>query len=202
MMATDRDLAARLGELLRYPQDEAAGAARAAAEAALAGGHPAVATAVAHFAGEVAELSLGRLQELYTNTFDLAPRCVPYLSVHLFGQESFKRAALMAGLAETYARAGRERGGELPDHLAVVLACASAFDDAEWADLVELALARPLAAMAGALEAAGNPYRHLLAAVRCLLGVETVAAETTAEPLWRRRAARPAAAAATTEGVG
>ncbi len=90
--------------------------------------------------------------------------------MHLFGQDSFKRATLMTGLEEAYLRAGCRREGELPDHLGVVLSFAAAFDDAEWDELVRLCLAKPLVWMARALERAGNPYLHLVRAVTRLVG--------------------------------
>src|SRR5512138_1986014 len=54
------------------------------------------------FVCHVRDLSLPDLCELYTRTFDLTPVCAPYLSVHLFGESSFKRAQLMTGLREAY----------------------------------------------------------------------------------------------------
>ena len=61
-----------------------------------------------------------RLEELYTNTFDLQVVCYPYVGYHLFG-ESYKRGAFLARLNEGYQEHGFSSGNELPDHLGVVL---------------------------------------------------------------------------------
>lgn len=194
----DRDLAAALGELFAYPgEDYRERVATARALCAERCGAELAARALATFERVVDELPVDDLRDLYTRTFDLTPRCVPYLSVHLWGQESFKRARLMTGLDEAYRRAGIDRGGELPDHLGLVLRSAHAFAPEEWDELVSLCLATPLAAMLGELQEAANPYRHAVDAVRRALGVAHVEARPPQVPLWRRRQrrkGRPAAA--------
>lgn len=187
-----RALCRHLGALLAYPRQERFAADLAHAEGALLeAGRTGAARELEAFERAAAVRTFEELQDLYTRTFDLAPRCPPYLSIHLFGQESFDRSRLMTGLEATYERAGIDRagewGGELPDHVAVVLSSAHAFDDDEWDELVELGLARPLALMHGILRAKSNPYRHLLEAVRRVLGVEGVEAEPPAEPHWKKR---------------
>lgn len=66
------------------------------------------------------QLSLEQMRELYTVTFDMQPVCYPYVGYHLFG-ESYKRGAFMAQLNEAYRNLGYSAGGELPDHLSVIL---------------------------------------------------------------------------------
>jgi nitrate reductase delta subunit len=188
--ASDRDAAAALGELFLYPRQDyrhLVGAARALCDAQCC---VLTAQALVAFDNAVGELSLDELQDLYTRTFDLTPRCVPYLSVHLFGAESFDRGRLMTGLDDAYRRAGFDRGSELPDHLGLVLRFATAFDETEWDELVTLCLARPLALMLGELQEAGNPFRHAVEAVRRALGVAHLEAEAPRVPLWRHRRRR------------
>ena len=186
-----RPHAAALGRLLAFPRPPAFAADLDAAEALLRDAVPEAAACLAAFRAEAGALGADALEDLYSRTFDLAPRCVPYLSVHLFGAESFKRAPLMTGLDDAYRRAGLDRGGELPDHLAVVLAFADAFAAEEWDELCTLCLPRPVAEMRADLAAAGNPYRHLLDAVRLVLGLPDLPARPVngAGPLWRRRRA-------------
>jgi nitrate reductase delta subunit len=188
--ASDRDAAAALGELFLYPRQDYR--RRVSAARALCDVQCDVLTAesLVAFENAVGELSVDELQDLYTRTFDLTPRCVPYLSVHLFGAESFDRGRLMTGLDEAYRRAGFDRGGELPDHLGLVLRFATAFDETEWDELVTLCLARPLTLMLGELQEAGNPFRHAVEAVRRALGVAHVEVEAPRVPLWRRRRRR------------
>jgi nitrate reductase delta subunit len=124
---------------------------------------------VDRFMEDIEGLSPDALRELHTRTFDLAPICVPYLTVHLFGEESFKRAGLMSGLTEAYRAAAFESNGELPDHLALVLRFAPCMDPEEWNDLVQFVLKPALKSMAAPLTNAENPYRHLLTALHDLL---------------------------------
>lgn len=166
--ATKTTALAALGALFDYPGnnfqqrfDEALDAARAFSMDAAA--------ALEEFARELAGLSTEHAQELYTRSFDLSPVCVPYLSVHLFGAESFKRAELMTGLNAAYERIGFDRGTELPDHVALVLQCAPQFDPEEWADLDTLVLTPALEKMGAALDTAGSPWRHAVRAARALL---------------------------------
>jgi len=104
-------------------------------------------------------------EELYTATFDIPPACVPYVSLHLFGEENFKRGELMAALLGRYRQAGFDPAGELPDHLAVLLRYAAQADEAERRELVEFCLLGPAQKMIAALPDT-NPYRTVLEAVR------------------------------------
>lgn len=117
-------------------------------------------------------LTRGERAELHARTFELNPTCVLYLSVHLFGEESFKRAALMTGLDDAYRAAGFARGGELPDHLGVVLKFSPRFSDEEWGDLLRLCLIEPTKKMRESLAPSDNPYRYLLDAISGMLALE------------------------------
>lgn len=166
------ELLAALGRALTYPA--------AGYETLLDGlvctlaGVPAAATAVERFQEETGEWPLRRLQETYTRTFDLAPMCIPYASVHLFGEESFKRAEVMTALQAAYTRVGFDRGGELPDHIALMLRAAPRFGEAEWSEVRDMLVRGPLHKMHEAIsQSETNPYRHLLAAVQALVGAAT-----------------------------
>ena len=82
--------------------------------------HPEAAEAFERFAYAMGQLSLERVQELYTTTFDMQPVCYPYVGYHLFG-ESYKRGAFMARLNEAYRTFDYSAGKELPDHLSTIL---------------------------------------------------------------------------------
>jgi nitrate reductase molybdenum cofactor assembly chaperone NarJ/NarW len=116
------------------------------------------------FAREMSALSIAEQQSAYTATFDLAPSCTPYLGVHLFGDENPDRARLMVGLRLAYRRMGIENDGELPDHVAEVLAFAERDDVDERDDLRRLVLVPALTKMKAILEPTANPYRHLVVA--------------------------------------
>jgi nitrate reductase delta subunit len=182
-----RTLFARIGLLFEHAHlSEADVIAREAADAL----EESCSEAAAHlgrFAEEMSAIGLHKREEIYLRTFDLNPSCPPYMSVHLFGEESFKRAILMTGLAAAYDRAGFDRGGELPDHLGVVLRFAPQFDDEEWTELARFCLATPLVRMGAVLSPTNNPYRHAVAALHALLRadftLETVSCSTSSSSL-------------------
>lgn len=123
---------------------------------------------LAEFAIALRALDRATREMTFTSTFDLAPSCSPYLGVQLFGDDSRDRARLMVGLRTSYRTALDDLGGELPDHLAVVLSYATRFDDDEWSDLVRLVLVPALEKMDSLLAKTSNPFRHLIAATRHL----------------------------------
>lgn len=164
-----REVLPLIARCLAYPDEDLATAATAVCDRVRA--PSAAAGPLGQFADAVTAAHLDRLREVYTRTFDLQPSCVPYLGVHLFGEESSKRARLLTGLAEAYARDGHRCRGELPDHVAVVLGWAPRAPDEEWDEIERLCLAGPVRDMAAALAGSDNPYRYLLEGLRLLLGV-------------------------------
>lgn len=76
----------------------------------------------------------GRLEEVYTGTFDLDAACHPYVGYHLFG-ETYKRSAFLVELIQRYnAEDFVFPENELPDHLAVILHFLAATHDNTLAD--------------------------------------------------------------------
>ena len=125
------------------------------------------------FIEKMKRMDLAMWQEYYVQTFDLMPQCSLYISVHLFGEESFKRAELMAGLKGIYDNRGVTTMAELPDHLAVVLRHNAVLDDEEWAEFVTMCLMPALPIMIKKLEKNANPYSLVLKSIQELLvGVE------------------------------
>jgi nitrate reductase delta subunit len=142
---------------------------------------PEAAEAFAPFAAHVAGRRRAELEELFFRTFDLAPQCAPYLSVHLFGEESFKRAELMTGLAEAYGQVGLAHSGELPDHLSVLLRLGPCLPD--WPELVEACVLRGVASMRKDAHQAQNPYAPALEALFVTLAAEIGLSRGEAERL-------------------
>jgi nitrate reductase assembly molybdenum cofactor insertion protein NarJ len=185
-MSDARNVLAALGRGLRYPDAETLRELRQLFEST-DGALREVAEPVKAFLGDAGALGSAGMEELYTRTFDVMPACVPYVSVHAFGEESFLRAALMTGLADTYGRAGIESDGELVDHLRVILAASPALPRDEWQELARFCLLRAVWAMCASLEQGANPYRHLLEVVRTLLledlGLSRAEADALARPV-------------------
>ena len=163
-----QQLCAQLGRGLEYPDHDT----REALLAAAAGIAPVSDEAAKHlqdFLAKMKRMELEMWQEYYVHTFDLMPKCSLFLSVHLFGEESFKRAELMAGLKGVYERRGPFGSTELPDHLAVILKQSALFSEEEWSELVSMGMVPALAKMIGLLEKDNNPYLCILKAVQVLL---------------------------------
>ncbi len=63
---------------------------------------------------------LGRLEEIYTGTFDVNPACYIFAGYMLFG-ESFDRGKFLVRLQERYRERDFEWGNELADHIPIIL---------------------------------------------------------------------------------
>lgn len=128
-LAAERQVYALFAQLLEYPRGNVAKAARDC-EALLALEHAEAAVRLADFAAMAEAAPPGRLEELYSATFDLDAICHPYVGFHLFG-ESYKRSALLVGLKQRYRAVGLDTGSELADHVAPLLRFLSLVDDAD-----------------------------------------------------------------------
>jgi nitrate reductase delta subunit len=113
---------------------------------------------------------LGRVQEVYTSTFDLQGVCCPYIGHQLFG-ESYQRSWFMARLNEGYHDRDFDCGGELPDHLVMVLRFLSRGSEDEFSQvLIKEGLVPALEKMVQVFgDKSGQPYRLLLEALSLLL---------------------------------
>jgi nitrate reductase delta subunit len=158
--------------LLEYPSAETMGQAHHGLEQIQAV-HPEAAEALEKFVRRLNQLSLEKMRELYTVTFDMQPVCYPYVGYHLFG-ESYKRGAFMAQLNEAYHTHNYSAGQELPDHLAVTLRFlgldatqrTGEFCQALLSHGVQPALAKMLKVFSDDSE---NPYAGLLSALQLFL---------------------------------
>ncbi len=117
------------------------------------------------FRKSCSELSIDRLAEIYTRTFDLAPVCIPYISSYIYGDENFERGTLMSQLAELYEKDGYDSKAELPDHIAVLLGYANYFSSEELFDLIEYCLAKSVKQMSDALRDAENLFYPIMKVV-------------------------------------
>lgn len=165
---TKRQFYGSLGSLLQYPtvstEGECAGLiGRLEDVSAQAGAY------LREFLQRIQAMTLAERQEQYVSTFDLLAQCSLYVSVYLFGEESFKRAELMAGLKRVYDSHGVVGATELPDHLAVVLKHNDLFSDEEWHELVAMAVLPAIIKMTANLEKRDNPYALVLKAVHSIL---------------------------------
>ena len=135
--------------------------------------HPEAAPKMERFVGALAQLSLRRMQELFTTTFDMQPVCYPYVGFHLFG-ESYKRGAFMAQLNEGYRGAEYSAEQELPDHISVILRFLGLDEENRQSDFSQALIhTGVLPALEKMLKTFGeeseNPYFHLLSAFHLFL---------------------------------
>lgn len=126
---------------------------------------PAAAEQITELLTQLGDKSLADLRELYTRTFDLAPICAPYLSVHLFGEGDYKRSTFMAGLAEEYRTQGLQSSEELPDHLGIVLGAINHLSEDTQRDLLVHCVRKGLEKMLAELERQANPYALAVSAL-------------------------------------
>lgn len=139
----------RLASLLRYPDPPLRRAADDSDD-------------IAAFFDEIDRVVPEGMEELYTRTFDLNPVATLELGWHLWG-EQYERGRFLADLRGIQEPIGVDSDAELPDHLCVVLPTIARMSDPDaLITRIEPALDKILAP----LEAQGNPYRHLIAAVR------------------------------------
>lgn len=140
---------------------------------------PDVAVQFIGFRRKVNKLSIEKVQELYTQTFDLNPICTLDIGYHLFG-ENYKRGELLARLRETEQPYDLGQGSQLPDHLPVLLRLLSKLDDEELRlALIGEILVPALGKMLEALSQTDNPYRDLIEVISNALKNEVPGAESS-----------------------
>ena len=123
---------------------------------------------------QVEQLGIGRLQEIYIDTFDFHAETSLYIGHHLFGEE-IRRSLFMAELRGRYRACGVVESSELPDHLANILRFLSAAEAGEErSELIHACLVPALRHLLPALRP-GNPYTPLLQAILLVLQQEKLA---------------------------
>ncbi|KUL34393.1 nitrate reductase [Streptomyces sp. NRRL F-4489] len=173
--ARERSLLLRLlSLLLQYPDDELASARGELADRVDSLPPSPAARHLTAFTGWFAGQSADALRAHYVEIFDLRRKSSLYLTYYLHGDTRRRGMALLT-LNRRYRAAGwRADGGELPDHLPLVLEFAAlAGPGAGEAPLRQHR--RGLALIHRALADADSPYRHVLAALLALLPPATAA---------------------------
>lgn len=120
------------------------------------------ASALERFGAWLATSSPASREEEYTAALDLSPSCPPYLGYHLVG-DGQPRGAFLARLAGVMQAHAFEPGGELADHVGVVLRfLAAAPEGPDRRALLADALVPALDRMRAAFEGRPSPYRDLV----------------------------------------
>ncbi|HET7753681.1 MAG TPA: hypothetical protein VFK85_07205, partial [Anaeromyxobacteraceae bacterium] len=159
-----------LAHLIEYPPPRLADQARAAADW-LDVQAPEAAMLARRFAGEIARLSPGAVEEAYTAAFDFASVGTLYSGEHLFGA-SEARASFLSRLNVLRRDHGVAPSAELPDHVAELLRLAAVLPAGDERDeLLRDALLPTARAALAPLRQASHPCADAVAAV--IAGVES-----------------------------
>lgn len=170
MTTTLQKTFAYFAELLTYPTPRLENQARTCLTL-LAVDFPEAAQYMQTFRERTQTIPTGRMEEIYTGTFDVNPTCFIYAGYMMFG-ESFKRGKFMVRLQEEYRTYGFDRGDELPDHMAVLMRFLSTVDvrDPFVQSLIDDCLMQVLEKMIAGFNIDGdNPYLPLLMAIAGVL---------------------------------
>lgn len=110
-------------------------------------------------------MELARLQELYTESFDLKPDCTLNMSYHLFGDD-WRRSMFLAELKGIYESNSFQTGNELPDHLCLILRfIALKGPEGQTNDLAQECVVPALRRMISGIRPENNPYKDALQAL-------------------------------------
>jgi nitrate reductase molybdenum cofactor assembly chaperone NarJ/NarW len=131
--------------------------------------YPEVARLLTRFKTDCGRLGGTRLEEVYTNTFDLPADWSLYTGYHLFG-EDWRRSLFLAELMERYQARGFSCGYEMPDHLVVLLQYLSLpANSKEEKILLKDCLLPVVSKVSSRLDHALNPYRSVMEALLLIL---------------------------------
>ncbi|MCC7007951.1 MAG: nitrate reductase molybdenum cofactor assembly chaperone [Acidobacteria bacterium] len=155
------------GRLLHYPGDDYLDDVRAFAELARQLGVETMSELKA-FVAALDGRSVGELQELFTQTFDLTPSCALEVGWHLFGEE-YERGAFLVDMRDELRTHAIPEGTELPDHLGSLLALVIRVEPGRAATLVSKALLPAIDKMLTGLREAGSPFVAAMDAIRQVL---------------------------------
>lgn len=163
-----KDVYPLFAEMLEYPTPALADCAANCATR-LAPVNQNAAGLLNRFQSFIGEHPAGRLEELYTGTFDLQAVCCPYVGYQLLG-EDYARGMFMVKLKEHYVAKNFSPGTELPDHIAVILRFLSLENDKEFhAEMAGECLVPALEKMLGSFADSPNPYADVLRALLLIL---------------------------------
>ena len=156
-----------MGHLLTYPGADYADCLERC-RASLQLGDAEADSLLTGFANEMQRLSLERVQELYTHTFDLNPLCSLEVGWQLYGEE-YTRGRFLVVMREQLRQHGIAESSELPDHLTHVLSLLERLEPEEARKFTEAFLIPAMKKMLAGFKAQDNPYRNLLMAIAKLV---------------------------------
>ena len=167
--------------LLTYPGEAESGSRYGAAAEVVASACPETAESLRGFMNAIAAFDAGKLEELYTHTFDnVADRSLE-VGWQLFG-ENYARGVLMVRFRALMREHGVPERTELPDHLTHVLALLGRAPQTLAAALAGNQVGQAVTKMLEGLRACESPWLGVLEATQAVLRMhakEEVAREAT-----------------------
>lgn len=152
-----------IGKLLHYPHDEYQADAQRC-RALLAAQEPEAGSLIGGFCEFIRPLSLERLQELFTQTFDLNPVCSLEVGWQLYGEE-YARGSFLVAMRGLLRDHGITESCELPDHLTHILPLLDRLEPGDRQEFIERHLSPALTKMLAAFENNTTPFQNVLAAI-------------------------------------
>lgn len=170
MMAIMERLA-ELGALLTYPVEGYGGQLTDAA-VRVRDLVPDAASALTAFECRIRDTPVEGLQEAFTQTFDLNPVCALEVGWQLYGEE-YERGAFLVRMREILRDHSISEGGELPDHLSLLLALLPRLGISEARDFASGVLVPAVDKMVAAIEKSESPFQPLMQAIAAMLAMCT-----------------------------
>jgi nitrate reductase delta subunit len=182
--AKQKEIYIRLGNLLDYPDGQLS-AHSTECEQLLVSEMPDASHQMRKFLDFVSVTPQGRMEEIYTGTFDVSPTCFIFAGYMLFG-ETFKRGEFLVQLQERFHQHNFSVGKELADHIAVIFKFIATLDEGEILrrEIIEDCLLPVLEKMASSFKVdtdRANPYVHVLRA-----GIEALNHDLQRIPILRK----------------
>jgi nitrate reductase molybdenum cofactor assembly chaperone NarJ/NarW len=160
-----QDICRQFADLLSYPTAEVQ-QTTAACKEMLKQLRPEAAAQLQSFTEFLVTTDRGRVEEIYTSTFELQPICHPYVGYQLCG-ESQRRALFLMKLNELYRQHGYNPGSELPDHISELLRFIGSSSDQNCCrELIEDGLLPAVEKIISGIENNDHPYKWLLKALQ------------------------------------
>ncbi|MBI4444194.1 MAG: nitrate reductase molybdenum cofactor assembly chaperone [Acidobacteria bacterium] len=160
-----------IGRLLAYPGADYADHLQRC-RASLPLGDAEADSLLAGFTSQLQALPLERVQELYTQTFDLNPVCSLEVGWQLYGEE-YARGSFLVAMREQLRRHCIPESSELPDHLTHVLSLLDRMEPEEARQFTKAFLIPAMDKMLAGFKKQNNPYRNLLLAIARLLSPDS-----------------------------
>jgi nitrate reductase delta subunit len=172
MTVAQQTLCRHFADLLSYP-DGATQQTATDCATLLQALYPKSAESLTGFVKFLDRQDAARIEEVFTETFDLQPACHPYVGYQLCG-ESQQRTMFLIKLQQLYKQYGFPGGSELPDHLSTMLRFVGTVPDHDCRqELVSDGLLPALEKLLQGLAQDDHPYVALLRALQSFLS-ETI----------------------------